>query len=79
MRSPDATVTARLSAMAQGWGYVLASAGPLIAGLLRGWTGGFQSSAMLMVLIAAGMAWSGWGAGRRMVVLRGDRGESSRP
>jgi hypothetical protein len=34
---------------------------------------------MLMVLIAAGMAWSGWGAGRRMVVLRGDRGESSRP
>jgi CP family cyanate transporter-like MFS transporter len=73
MRSPDANVTARLSAMAQGWGYVLASAGPLIAGLLRGWTGGFQSSAMLMVVLAAGMAWSGWGAGRRMVVLRGHR------
>ena len=72
MRSPDATVTAQLSAMAQGWGYVLAAAGPLMAGLLRGWTGGFQSSAMLMVVIAAGMAWSGWGAGRHMVVLRGD-------
>jgi CP family cyanate transporter-like MFS transporter len=71
MRSPDASVTARLSAMAQGWGYVLASAGPLIAGLLRGWTGGFQSSAALMVLIAAGMAWSGWGAGRRMHVRPG--------
>ena len=71
MRSPDATVTAQLSAMAQGWGYVLAATGPLIAGLLRGWTGGFQSSAALMVVIAAGMAWSGWGAGRRMHVRPG--------
>jgi CP family cyanate transporter-like MFS transporter len=68
MRSPDAAVTARLSAMAQGWGYVLASTGPLLAGLLRGWTGGFQASAVLMVGLAAGMAWSGWGAGRRMLV-----------
>ena len=71
MRSPDATVTAQLSAMAQGWGYVLAATGPLIAGLLRGWTGGFQSSAVLMVVIAAGMAWSGWGAGRRLHVRPG--------
>ena len=68
MRSPDAGVTARLSAMAQGWGYVLASTGPLLAGLLRGWTGGFQASAVLMVGLAMGMAWSGWGAGRRMLV-----------
>ena len=71
MRSPDAAVTAQLSAMAQGWGYVLAATGPLIAGLLRGWTGGFQSSAALMVVIAAGMAWSGWGAGRRLHVRPG--------
>ncbi|MBB3180286.1 MFS transporter [Variovorax sp. Sphag1AA] len=70
MRSPDANVTAQLSAMAQGCGYVLASAGPLIAGLLRGWTGGFESSAALMVVIGIGMAWSGWGAGRRMTVLQ---------
>lgn len=68
MRSPDATVTAQLSAMAQGWGYVLAAAGPLVAGLLRGWTGGFEASAGLMVVLAAAMAWSGWGAGRRMFV-----------
>lgn len=68
MRSPNAGVTAQLSAMAQGWGYVLASTGPLLAGLLRGWTGGFESSALLMVALAAGMAWTGWGAGRRMLV-----------
>ncbi len=68
MRSPDANVTARLSAMAQGWGYVLAAFGPLLAGLLRGWSGGFRSSALLMVAIAAAMAWSGWGAGRKLLV-----------
>ena len=50
---------------------MLAATGPLIAGLLRGWTGGFQSSAALMVVIAAGMAWSGWGAGRRLHVRPG--------
>lgn len=70
MRSPDASVTAQLSAMAQGCGYVLASAGPLVAGLLRGWTGGFESSAALMVVIGIAMAWCGWGAGRRMTVLQ---------
>lgn len=68
MRSPDSSVTAQLSAMAQGWGYVLAATGPLLAGLLRGWTGGFQSSAALMVALSAAMAWSGWGAGRRLLV-----------
>lgn len=71
MRSPDATVTAQLSAMAQGWGYVLAATGPLVAGLLRAWTGGFAASAALMVVLAAGMAWSGWGAGRRLLVRPG--------
>lgn len=68
MRSPDANVTAQLSAMAQGGGYVLASGGPLLAGLLRGWTGSFESSAILLVLISLGMAWCGWGAGRRLLV-----------
>lgn len=68
LRAPDAAVTSRLSAMAQGWGYVIACVGPLAAGLLRGWTGGFESSALLMTIIAAGMAWSGWGAGRALQV-----------
>ncbi|MDM0115030.1 MFS transporter [Variovorax sp. J22R133] len=68
MRSPDANVTAQLSAMAQGGGYVLATSGPLLAGLLRGWTGSFESSAILMVVLAVAMAVSGWGAGRRLLV-----------
>ena len=69
LRAPNATATSQLSAMVQGWGYVLASTGPLLAGLLRGWTGGYQAAALLFVLISAGMAWCGWGAGRKMLVV----------
>lgn len=68
LRSPNVAATAQLSAMAQGGGYILASAGPLLAGLLRGWTGSFESSAILFVVIAVAMAACGWGAGRRLLV-----------
>lgn len=34
----------------------------------RGWTGGYASAATLLVLLAAVMAWSGWGAGRNLLV-----------
>ncbi|MEP6964336.1 MAG: cyanate transporter, partial [Polaromonas sp.] len=71
MRSGNAHVTAQLSAMAQGWGYALAAFGPLLVGLLRGWTGGFESAAALIVVVAAAMGWSGWGAGRKMLVREG--------
>ena len=74
MRSANAHVTAQLSAMAQGWGYALAAFGPLLVGLLRGWTGGFESSAALIVVVAAAMGWSGWGAGRKMLVREGKGG-----
>lgn len=68
MRTPNIAVTAQLSAMAQGWGYVLAAFGPLLAGLLRGWTGNFESSALLLIVVAVAMAWCGWGAGRTLLV-----------
>lgn len=68
MRSANAQVTAQLSAMAQGWGYTLAAVGPLLVGLLRGWTGGYASAATLLVLLSVVMAWSGWGAGRNLLV-----------
>lgn len=68
MRSANAQVTAQLSAMAQGWGYLLAAWGPLLAGLLRQWTGSFASSAGLILVLSAAMAWCGWGAGRNLLV-----------
>jgi CP family cyanate transporter-like MFS transporter len=68
LRSPDPGTTAQLSAMAQGGGYILASTGPLLAGLLRGWTGSFESSAVLLLVLSLAMAACGWGAGRRLLV-----------
>jgi CP family cyanate transporter-like MFS transporter len=50
-RSPDAAVAASLSALAQGVGYLLASAGPLEVGLLHSATGGWTwPFAVLFVL-----------------------------
>lgn len=68
LRSGNAQVTAQLSAMAQGWGYLLAACGPLLTGLLRQWTGSFASSAALIFALSFAMAWSGWGAGRNLLV-----------
>ena len=72
VRSSNANVTAQLSAMAQGWGYALAAFGPLLVGLLRGWTGSFQSAAALVAVVGLAMVWSGWGAGRRLLVKADD-------
>ena len=71
MRSGNAAVTAQLSAMAQGWGYALAAFGPLLVGMLRGWTGGYESAAALVAVVGLSMVWSGWGAGRKMLVQAG--------
>ena len=50
-RTPE--TTAALSTVAQGWGYVLAGAGPLLVGVLRGATGGYAG---MFVLVLAGVA-----------------------
>ena len=68
MRSGNAQVTAQLSAMAQDWGYMVAAGGPLLVGVLREWTVGYAANTWLVGALAVAMAWSGWGAGRRMVV-----------
>lgn len=73
LRSPDARVASQLSAMAQGVGYMIAAFGPLLVGLLRGWTGSFDAAAWLYLLIAAVMAAAGIGAGRARHVLEAGR------
>ncbi len=75
LRSGNAQITAQLSAMAQGWGYLLAACGPLLTGLLRQWTGSFASSAGLIFALSFAMAWSGWGAGRNLLVQPGLRAQ----
>lgn len=68
LRARDALVAAQLSAMAQGVGYLLASLGPLFAGLLHSVTGGWSLVAVWITAIGALMAWSGAGAGRALYV-----------
>jgi CP family cyanate transporter-like MFS transporter len=64
LRSPDGPVTAQLSSMAQSVGYVLATVGPLMVGLMHTWTGNYRSAGPLFVALGIGAALSGFGAGR---------------
>lgn len=68
LRARDAHVAAQLSGMAQCVGYLLAAIGPLLVGLIHGWTGGFAWSAVLFVLLGVGTAVNGWFAGRALHV-----------
>ena len=42
LRARTAESTASLSTVVQGWGYLLAAVGPLLVGVLRGITGGYD-------------------------------------
>lgn len=68
LRSPDPHVASHLSGMAQGVGYVLAAIGPLLVGLIHGWTGSFAASAILFTALGLGVAVMGFGAGRALLV-----------
>lgn len=68
LRAPDTATAARLSAMAQGVGYSLSSAGPLFIGVLRARTGGWIAPGLLFFAIAAACAVAGWGAGAARTV-----------
>jgi CP family cyanate transporter-like MFS transporter len=57
-RTPE--TTAALSTVVQGWGYILAGAGPLLVGVLRGATGGYTGMFVLMLAGVATLAASGW-------------------
>ncbi|APW40599.1 cyanate transporter [Rhodoferax koreense] len=68
LRSPDSQVAAQLSSMAQTVGYLVASAGPMLIGVLHGRTGSFASAGYVYGGMALGAAWFGWGAGRAALV-----------
>jgi CP family cyanate transporter-like MFS transporter len=52
LRARTAETTAALATVTQGWGYLLAAAGPLLVGVLRGVTGGYTG---MFVLVLAGV------------------------
>jgi CP family cyanate transporter-like MFS transporter len=65
-RTPE--TTAALSTVAQGWGYLLAGAGPLLVGVLRGLTGNYDGMFVLLLVGIAGLMASGWLATRQEYV-----------
>lgn len=68
LRSRDSHVASQLSGMAQGVGYLIAAFGPMMVGLLRGWTGSFDASAFLFGAIGIALVACGMGAGRSRYV-----------
>ncbi|GAB0118949.1 CynX/NimT family MFS transporter [Acidisoma sp. 7E03] len=73
LRTPDPHLTRHLSGMAQGVGYVLASAGPLLAGLLHAGQKGWAGLALLILVLGAGLLAAGLGAGKDRHITRGAR------
>lgn len=64
LRSRNGADTARLSGMAQSFGYLLAALGPFLFGLLHDFTGGWTIPFVLLLVTSAGQMTFGWFAGR---------------
>ena len=67
-RAPDPVTSASLSAFAQGAGYLLATAGPLVIGFLHTGTGGWTVPILVLLAITGGQFASGWLGGRAMTL-----------
>lgn len=64
LRTGDAHTSARLSGMAQTWGYLLAAVGPLALGVVHQTTGGWGLPLTLMLAVCGALVLLGLGAGR---------------
>ncbi len=71
LRAPDVHVAAKLSGMAQGFGYIIAATGPLLAGLVRDWSGSYRESTILFVAFGVAATLFGLAAGRDRLVDAG--------
>ncbi|MFI2566806.1 MFS transporter [Paenarthrobacter sp. NPDC018779] len=60
IRSAGPQSAGRLSAMSQGFGFALASLGPLAAGLLHTWTGGWEATFLALAAEALVLAGAGY-------------------
>jgi CP family cyanate transporter-like MFS transporter len=70
-RAPDPVIAASLSAFAQGIGYLLASAGPLLIGFVHTATGGWTVPVAVLLGMAVLQLITGWLAGRARTVPAG--------
>jgi len=67
-RAPDPVTAASLSAFAQGVGYLLASAGPLVVGYLHEASGGWSIPGLVLLVVVALQLVYGWLAGRARTI-----------
>jgi CP family cyanate transporter-like MFS transporter len=67
-RAPDPATAASLSAFAQGGGYLVASAGPLLLGFLHAVTGSWTVPVIALLAVVAGQQAAGRLAGRALTV-----------
>jgi CP family cyanate transporter-like MFS transporter len=70
-RAADPAMAASLSAFAQGAGYLIASTGPLLTGLLHSVTGGWAVPVWVLLGVMAAQLVSGWLGGRARTVPAG--------
>ena len=68
LRAGDDNTAARLSSMAQGFGYLLAATGPLVTGLLHAATGSWTIPLILLVALCGVELVVGLAAGRARVI-----------
>jgi MFS transporter, CP family, cyanate transporter len=71
LRSPDSHQAAQLSTMAQGTGYLIASAGPFGLGLAHAVTGGWTIPMVILAILLVPELLAGLGASRERYILRG--------
>jgi CP family cyanate transporter-like MFS transporter len=76
LRTEDPTVTARLSAMAQSGGYLLAAFGPLLVGTLHDLTDSWTASLILLLVLLLPQLACGYAAGRARIAT--PRGRAAR-
>ena len=72
-RAATPAVAGTLSAMAQGVGYLIAVAGPLVAGLLHSATGSWAGSVAFLTVLTMATLWFGLLAARDEVITAGGR------
>lgn len=68
LRTSSTSQSARLSGMAQSFGYLLAASGPLLFGLLHDLTNGWTFSLVMIITVSVLYGIVGWGAGANRLV-----------